>query len=259
MILYKYMGLDAALAVLRTQTLGFSRAGFFNDPFDQPQAAAVRTDNEIEAVFANVGAWAKSQIWEENTAFLSLTRTPTNALMWAHYADQHRGVVIALDCAAAGFLDEKRSMIPAHFGSVIYARHRPDGPYHSTFTEPVTVGATHHFVVSHYEKWQRMFLTKPIEWAYEEEVRVAKSIRGLKEGRCTNESGEFTVVDLGGRPLQCAHLPAGSIVSIHAGVRCRASDLDALRLAAGTVPVHETRIDQKTYRIDVAPADRAGP
>ena len=193
MILYKYTSLATVRRIFELARIGFSRPGFFNDPFDKPIATPVQTDNPISETFANVAAQVKSTVWEENTAVLSLTRSPKNALMWAHYADHHRGAVLEIDASAAGFTNEKTNMIPAQFGSVVYSRSRQNGPYSSTFQEPVNVGGTHCFVLSHYEKWQRLFLTKPLDWAYEEEVRVAKCLKGLDAcGSSFNESGQCT-------------------------------------------------------------------
>ena len=195
MILYKYMTLETAQKVLVTNKIRFSRASFFNDPFDTPVATPVPTENPIDGMFADIGAQGKSNVWEQNTALLALTRTANNALMWAHYADSHGGAVLAIDTAIAGFLDVDTNMIPAHFGSVVYSRHRPSGPYGSKFETAVQVGKTHQFMLNHYEKWQRLFLIKPLEWAYEEEVRVAKCIEGLKPGNSVNKSGSWSVID----------------------------------------------------------------
>ena len=161
MILYKYTSLATARRILTSTHIGFSRPGFFNDPFDRPVAIPVPTEDPISGMFADVGAQLKSRIWEKQTAILSLTRSPANALMWAHYADGHRGAVLEINVDVAGFTDVGGNMIPAQFGTVIYSRSRPIEPYFSTFTGGVVVGATHHFVLSHYEKWQRLFLTNP--------------------------------------------------------------------------------------------------
>lgn len=252
MILYKYMSLQTALVVLRNQTLGFSRPSFFNDPFDRPFAQRTPDVSLDDHLFGGLRADIKAMAWELHTAILSLTRTPTNALMWAHYADHHRGVVLAIDTALAGLHDESSNMIPAHFGNVVYARHRPVGPYHSRFDIPVTVGATFAFVISHYEKWQRMFLIKPIEWAYEEEVRVVKSVHSLSKTGGTNQSGRFTIVDLD-RPLHCFHLPPGSIVGVYAGARMDRAALATLRTAGEGVGIAQAIADQTTYEITVPP------
>lgn len=208
------------------------------------------TANAIDAAFANVGALGKSIVWEKNTAILSLTRTPTNALMWAHYADQHRGVVLAIDAEVAGLLDPDRNLVPVHFGNVVYSRHWPSGPYSSTFGIPITVGVTHHFVIEHYEKWQRLLLTKPIEWAYEEEVRVVKTIRGLEEGETDIPSGRFAIVTHQARPIHCLHIPPEAISAVYVGSRVSNAGVAELTEAT-TSPVRRASSDKATYEIRI--------
>ncbi|WP_138918662.1 DUF2971 domain-containing protein [Nitrospirillum viridazoti] len=254
MILYKYMSLATAQTILATNRIGFSRASFLNDPFDTPVAAPIPTSDPIEGLFASISAQGKSMVWEQNTAFLSLTRTITNSLMWSHYADSHRGVALAINTATAGFLNLETNLIPAHFGSVIYSRHRPSGPYYSSFTTPIPVGGLHRFALDHYEKWQRMFLTKPIEWAYEEEVRVAKCVRGLKLGNGKNDSGSCTVIDLGsGRLLHCFDVPATSISGIYFGARV--TDIQIAETIKGHpgLQAARARLDQNRFAIDLIP------
>ena len=159
MILYKYTSLNTARRILDNSSIGFSRPSYFNDPFDRPVATLVPNRNPIDEKIAAIAADLKSRVWEQNTAILSLTRSPKNALMWAHYADEHRGAVLKIDANVAGFTDERTNKIPAHFGSVIYMRRRQSEQYFSTFQEGVKVGSTHQFVPSHYEKWQRLFLS----------------------------------------------------------------------------------------------------
>ena len=225
MILYKYTSLETAQKILASAQIGFSRPGFFNDPFDKPVATPEQSTGYLNDMFANIRAQGKSYIWEEYTGILSLTRSSSNALMWAHYSDGHSGVVLEVDADIAGFTCVERNMIPAQYGSVIYSRSRPTGQYYSVFNESIAVGATHKFVLSHYEKWQRLFLTKPLDWAYEEEVRVAKCLNGLdSQGYSTNQSGNCTIVKIDERPLHCFEFPINAITRIIIGAR---ADKDA--------------------------------
>jgi len=253
MKLYKYVSTSAAKAILSTRSIGFSRPSYFNDPFDTPIAMPVPTSNPIDGLFAHLGARGKSSIWEENTAILSLTRTMTNMLMWAHYADSHQGVVLGIDMERAGFLDDKTNMVPAHLGSVIYSRHRNMDHYRSHFGEPVVVGATHHFVLSHYEKWQRLFLTKPLEWAYEEEVRVVKCIRGVSANAGSNSSGCFSIVNLRGRPIHCFHIPDDAITDIYIGLRADPAAVGELIALAPKAIFHQSVLDQEAYALTTRP------
>jgi Protein of unknown function (DUF2971) len=249
MKLYKYVSMNTAVQIVRSNTIGFSRPEYFNDPFDGPFAIPVPTSNVIEGLFAQIGAQGKSIILSKNTAILSMTRTPTSPLMWAHYADSHSGAVIGIDASVAGFLDVASNMIPAHYGSVVYSRQRNGGPYHSAFSEPVTVGATYHFVLSHYEKWQRLFLTKPMDWAYEEEVRVVKCIRGLSGEVCQNKSGLFSIITINGRELHAFHLPERSITEVYIGVRAPSDQVANMRMHRPDLAVYRCGVNPHAYAI----------
>jgi hypothetical protein len=156
---------------------------------------------------------------------------------------------VTIDAGAAGFLDAASNMIPAHYGSVVYVRQCNSGPYHSAFSEPVTVGTTFHFVLSHYEKWQCLFLSKPMDWAYEEEVRVVKCIRGLSGKACRNESGRLSVISVNGRDLHAFHLPAGSITQVYLGVRTPSDQAANLRTRRPDLAVYRCKVNPDAYAI----------
>ena len=250
MILYKYASIGATRQIIESGRIGFTRAGFFNDPFDRPHVPSPPTADPISGIFEDIHATVKSHLWEERTAILSLTRSFSNALMWAHYAEGHTGAVIEINVEHAGFTDIEKNMIPAQFGTVVYSRHRSNGPFVSSFDEGVVVGATHQFVLSHYEKWQRLFLTKPLEWAYEEEVRVAKCLGGLEpHGNPTNESGNCTVIDLGNRPLHCFEFPREAITRVFVGARTSGTEVAALEEEFGGLTIVRAALDDERFEI----------
>ena len=254
MILYKFTSLDAAYQIVNSARIGFSRPSYFNDPYDRPVATPIPTEDSISGAFAEIGATMKSHIWEQKTAVLSLTRSPSNMLMWAHYADGHSGAVLEINAMTANFVDIRTNMIPAQFGSVIYSRTRPTEQYQSKFAEGVVVGATHHFVLSHYEKWQRLFLTKPLEWAYEEEVRVAKCLDGLEaHGNSSNESGNCKVIELQGKPLHCFEIPRQSIRRILVGVRANESIVAQLIQEHPDISVCRALLSETGFKVNFRP------
>ena len=254
MILYKYTSLETAKQILDSARIGFSQPKFFNDPFDRPIAVPVATEDPIRGVLADFGAQIKSEIWGEHTAILSLTRSPTNALMWAHYAHGHHGAVLEINVEVAGFTDVKRNMIPAQFGGVIYSRSRSTGQYLSVFTEGISVGETHHFVISHYEKLQRLFLTKPLEWSYEEEVRVVKCLKGVSsDGSSTNESGNWTILDVDKRPLHCCEFPRNAIGKLFIGAKVDKNTVADLSAEFPDVSVHRAVLNAVRFDINFCP------
>jgi hypothetical protein len=219
MMLYKYVSFVVAKAILQKNAIGFSQPKFFNDPFDLPSYPPEPTANPIDAAFAHLRTWGKNHIWTENTGILSLTRTPTNPLMWAHYADKHEGIVVGIDAVVAGLTDEDSNFIPAQYGGVIYVSRRSNQQFVGNFKTGLEVGGTHHFPHDHYEKLQRVFLQKPMCWSYEEEVRVLKCLKGISPDNSTTPSGHFEIIDTAGRPLYLLSLPPGSIKEVHLGFR----------------------------------------
>jgi hypothetical protein len=225
LILYKYMSFDVAKQVLEGGTLQFSRCDRFNDPFDNPRDPR-QGDDSIRSSLSRI----KREIsWRENTGLLCLTRTPTNPLMWAHYAASHRGVVIGIDVERAGFTDAASNLIPAQFGSIVYVSHRPNWSYFSG-QQPGAAGMNFAFEASNFERLQRLFLTKPIHWAYEEEVRVAKCIHGMSQaGDHQTTSGAWTVVGANEDARHLFRARTDSFREVHFGFRADMEACDTLR------------------------------
>ncbi len=144
-------------------------------------------------------------------------------------------------------------MIPANFGSVVYSRNRPSGQYSSTFSTGISVGATHNFTLDHFEKLQRLFLTKPLEWAYEEEVRVVKCLNGLDGELSINDSGSWTIGSADDRPLHCFNLPAGTITDVYFGARADKSEIKQLTSDFPTLSYYQSHLNQTHFSIEHKP------
>lgn len=228
MILYKYVPFGVGEHILENKAVLFAQPKTFNDPFDIPSYPDEPTSDPASAIFARVHTMGKNAIWAENTGILSLTRTPANALMWAHYADKHQGMVVGIDVEIAGFTDESKNLIPAQYGSVIYVSRRELGPFATRPRTPIVVGATHFFPADHYEKLQRVFLHKPLTWSYEEEVRVIKSLHGLSGSKSETPSGTFSLIHNGERTLHLYALPPRSICEVYFGIRADCENADTV-------------------------------
>jgi hypothetical protein len=119
----------------------------------------------------------------------------------------------------AGLTNEETNSIPAQYGSVVYITRRPNNPFVGKFKTPIEVGGTHHFPHDHYEKLQRVFLSKPLCWSYEEEVRVLKCLKGISAENSQTPSGRFEIGDIGGCFLYLFSLVPGSIRELYFGIR----------------------------------------
>lgn len=221
MILYKYVSFNTAVSIIENSSLGFSCADDLNDPFE---ATAIRlnvTGDMPERVAFNA---VRSRI-SRRFGILSLTRAPLNPLMWSHYGNDHRGVVIGIDVCKAGFNCLDRNVIPATLGDIIYTNTKPAHKLPEvTADRLVTIGEeVNCFHDNDFELFKRAFLYKSLHWGYEEEVRVVKNVYNAAGGSVykpstfINEAGEWSKIIFEGRPLYCLKIPEDSIVEIYLG------------------------------------------
>lgn len=183
MILYKYYGFGAGVAALGSQMLGFRNPVYFNDPFELSYL-----DNSSDSDFA----LGKIKSLKESLVILSLTRTPFNPLMWAHYAEEHKGFVIGYDIEDEFFLSEKYNVISASEGNVIYTTEKEKIDISDELKETLhsiyLIGLGDEIKSIPKEKLEKIahllkksLLYKHSCWAYEEEVRVIKVLDSIFE------------------------------------------------------------------------------
>jgi hypothetical protein len=216
MILYKYAPYEAGRKIITGNSIGFACASDFNDPFELTGYPLEEAANPVLQFFANIRADVKRGIWVRNSAILCLTRSPLNPLMWAHYAEAHRGFVIGFDVNVSGFTSTDANLLPAQFGSMIYTEQKPK---HKLVTSALMqVGGEISYRPELLEKLQRLFLYKPLCWSYEEEVRIVKCVKGI-EHAAELPSGTFTLLPLGDRQLYLLALPDDAVREVYLGVR----------------------------------------
>lgn len=208
MILYKYVSHDTGLKILKNSQIGFSNANYFNDPFE---LHATYPSGDNNSAYINIRA-IKRNSWAICYGVLSLTRQPLNSLMWAHYAKEHSGMVIGVDCTDKLFTGETGNLIPIQYGSVIYTNTKPSSKF-LTKRNRLKIGGIYDFDIKNLERFQRMFLYKPMCWSYEEEIRIVKHI-GNDEFK-----SPFNKSTYNNRPLYLLDLPIGSIKEIYIGLR----------------------------------------
>lgn len=253
MILYKYVSFESGMNIVKSGKIGFSQPLYFNDPFDLPSYPKGKNLNPLESIFEGVGIWGKEYIWAESSGVLSMTRTPSNKLMWAHYANMHRGMVIGINVQEAGLTHEASNFIPAQFGDIKYVSVRPNGQILTQAKEGMIVGATHHFMPDHYEKTSKVFLHKSIEWSYEEEVRIVKCLKGIESGPVETQSGSFELMQVNGRPLYLYDMGHGAIAEIYLGGRCPEENqtelLDLIKTSSLKTTVKKTTINKNLFEL----------
>lgn len=179
---YKYMGEMASLLYLKKNTVRFSQPSTYNDPFElAPQVRLKRNisktifqmsvklnggnglikDYEIpvekidDYPFEMKSGWLKGFDSKIGTTCFSYSSSevPINILMWAHYADSHRGISIQI---------KENSEIDDSLTQITYVGKRPliDGEY---FVENTEVFLSDLFF-------------KSMHWSYEHELRMARNL-----------------------------------------------------------------------------------
>lgn len=218
MILYKYMSLEAAIKVIDTKSIGFSCLEDLNDPFECTSFGF--KDCEESSITASTATIACRNRFSRKYGVLSLTRQPLNALMWSHYGDSHKGVVLGFDSDLAGFSNPNKNVIPSQYGEMIYSATKPhkDLPIVNE-QELMSIGDGLKFDSNAFNLVKRAFLYKSIEWAYEEEVRVIKDIKSIPFAYHSGSGRykEWNKIFVSGRPLYCFDIPESSIKEIYLG------------------------------------------
>lgn len=122
--LYKYVSPNRKTWILQDKLIRFTQPGEFNDPFEmRPLFRNLSYRGDFDTVFKvfikSPTPYINALYWDLKTRFdgickdfndgeainllgksigiLSLTEKPNNLLMWAHYADAHKGFVIKFD------------------------------------------------------------------------------------------------------------------------------------------------------------------
>lgn len=156
---------------------------------------------------------------------LSLSRTNSSLLMWAHYTDSHRGFVIGLDDTHPFFHGEDFFGNLVHPKNVIYSSNR-------YITNIETLDA-----------YQQMLCHKSIEWSYEEEVRIFRIF-----GKDFN-SFEMHKKD----QIHLFHLPPECIKEIYIGANASAELRKNIRKVVNlrklNVRIFDATISNEKYEI----------
>lgn len=235
MILYKYVSFDVCQRIIFGESIGFSPVNYFNDPFETTAFSfGERHDKTIDD---KIAARAFKERINSRFAVLSLTRQPLNSLMWSHYGLSHSGAVIGIDVDEAGLNDPEASLICASQGEVVYSATKPIHAidiqcFNQSLLEDIESLT---FEPTSNNFFKRAFLYKSLEWAYEEEIRVIKSVSkdGLSIPKRTNlkfhnRHGDWEKISVENRPLFLFRLPKGSIKELYLGANVYSQNVSQL-------------------------------
>ena len=185
-MLFKYRAINPRLIdSIVNPTWYFAKPDTLNDPFDcrvdirkaltraanstsglreeRLRAALKREDGTLDAwgrQFADFGVFALSQ-------------TSVSELLWAHYADNHRGVVLTYRFDASLFADS-----PHEFVGFDFVKYGQNAVTEYLQSAAIDQQKPNGFV----EELGRLYLTAKSEaWRYEEEVRIIRTTSGPME------------------------------------------------------------------------------
>lgn len=253
------MSFCAAQAVISNSSIGFSRLDDLNDPFE---GRAIFFEDE-GAVSGRSKSGAHYNRMSRNYALLSMTRTYLNPLMWSHYGDEHRGVVLAIDTDKAGLNIPEENVIPAKFGDVVYCNTMPKNAI-ETATDLLNVGGqASSFFEKDYELFKNAFLYKGLTWSYEEEVRIVKKIPASQSSKGLGES-KWSFLRYQGRHLYCFSIPSESFVAVYLGDRFNKNhtrlgvdkdEINAIRAnwVDKGIAVHQVRRLEGSWNLELKP------
>ena len=181
--LYKYRSVESALQFLSNQSIYFSNFREFNDPFESSANYLVDfTPQQYYDSFISVGfspnsaTVVTSQIADgiidgktclkeavekalDSIGYYCMTTKADNLLMWAHYADSHRGVCFKFDILED--LDSFLVPLPVE--------------YNSDYIEFDALNSN----------IAELIRRKSEDWSYEDEFRIVKTnYHGLKKVKC---------------------------------------------------------------------------
>lgn len=126
------------------------------------------------------------------TGIICFSKRRNNLLMWSHYADGHKGIVIAFDVPPK-LAPKRRSL------EVRYSKRRYPWRFVSELTSDEFL-----------DEVRNLVQTKSVHWRAEKEVRLLWSLEGLDQ----------EVDDRTGRPIYFTRIPPEVISDVIFGYRC---------------------------------------
>lgn len=139
------------------------------------QALKAIVDGSIkttEDFFSNNEEWVRRifdafmRVTNRTIGVLSLTESNNNELMWAHYADSHKGFAIGFDSEHSFFKPAKGD--PKLCGELMNVQYTDVRPV--VYVEPSKLDIP-----------KELFFTKTVKWAYEREWRMIKMLKSASE------------------------------------------------------------------------------
>ena len=171
--------------------------------------------------------------FNENIGVLALTEKADNLLMWAHYAQNHKGFVIEFDHDHKYF---NQQLHPSdefrHIRKVVYSDKRPN------------------VRISTFEDAADIFLTKSTEWTYEQEWRIMRPLQDAAE-----------VIQLDGDAIHLFSFPPDCVTGIVFGCRMLAdvkkemTEYLSNEESYSHVKMYNSVLDEREFKLNIVPTE----
>lgn len=175
--------------------------------------------------------------WNQKNCLLSVSKTARNTVMWAHYADKHKGAVIGID------FDSIFPNNGIQMDSVNYSNQRPSINILTDFE-------------THPEAFLITILTKSSDWKYEQEFRTVFSVDALEGLR---KQGLACLKDFNGKKTWFLRLNPKSIKEIIFGLYTEESVKLAIRKLIEQAELQHVKLYQaevsETYDLNLISID----
>lgn len=219
MIVYHFTPSEFALRALRDRRLKIARINELSDPFQLCAAGFSDTDTrtKLEAF--------KNQA-NERYGVICFCENYHDPVLWSHYADGHRGVVLVFEIP-----DDQAIRVgyqPERFKLDVEAAIQRGGFNESDLNQ--------------------LILTKFSSWGYEKEIRMMCRLHD-----------HFCQIDSSGKKVYFESLSLDDsfgldslkLIGLIRGVRCdlKPADIASELLAVDTLPVQDARLDSSSFKI----------
>ncbi|WP_232465832.1 DUF2971 domain-containing protein [Burkholderia ubonensis] len=134
------------------------------------------------------------KVTNEFVGVLSLTTAPTNAAMWAHYADMYKGLAVGFDSESNFFRRAKGE--PKQTGELMQVSYTNTPPI--AYVEPGKINYP-----------PELFFTKAKCWEYEQEWRMIKYLPNAQD----------VIERSGGRPIHLFDVPPDTVKEVVFGFK----------------------------------------
>ncbi len=259
-ILYKYVNVETFKKIWENKKIRFTQLSELNDPYENKVLEPnidLRIDHfkildiskrenisyinnmiTIDTHECKMLYLKMQNEFNKRFGVLSLTSDPFNMLMWSHYGDSHKGVVIGIDISNEIFNNDS-FWIKANNGKVRYSSKKPKITFklNRNIEEVAKLGMMCTTFECESINIKDIFLNKSLVWKYEKEVRLVKDFSKDK-GFVVNEN------------IHLFDLPVNVIKKLYFGEKFESQDLiDDCKKQE--IKCFTLKNDEKEYRFNI--------